>query len=70
MMSKRLYTLEEVREIIGGDPPPSLGTLQRWGRDGHLPVVRISPKVIRVDSNALEHFIAVNSVSHHEGGEK
>jgi hypothetical protein len=63
MSITKLYTFPEFQKIIGGDPPPSLSTLKRWAREGHLPVVRLSSRVIRIDEQALQHFIA-SSGSH------
>ncbi len=58
---RKLYTLSEVRDYIGGDPPPAITTLERWAREGRLPVVRLSARVIRVDHDALQEFITSNS---------
>jgi len=61
MSITKLYTFPEVQQIIGGDPPPSLGTLKRWAREGHLPVVRLSPRVIRIEHESLAEFISSSS---------
>ncbi len=55
----KIYTLEQVRELIGGDL--SITTIERWAREGRLPVIRLSPRVIRVEHEALKKFLAVNS---------
>jgi len=61
MSITKLYTFLEVQKIIGGNPPPSLGTLKRWAREGHLPVVRLSPRILRVDHESLAEFISSSS---------
>ena len=61
MALKKLLTFSQVRAYFGGDPPPAVTTLEKWAREGRLPVVRLSGKVIRVDEDALREFIASNS---------
>lgn len=46
---KELLTVNEMAERLRVRP----ATLQRWERDGRVPAVRITPKVIRFDPAAV-----------------
>lgn len=61
MSIKKLLTLADVQGIIGGENPPAITTLERWARQGKLPVIRLSGKCIRVDRDALQQFITASS---------
>lgn len=54
---RELLTRAQAAKILG----ISIATANRMSYDGRLPVVRISPRVVRVDTNALEAMIAEKS---------
>ena len=44
-----LLTAEELAERLKIQP----STVRRWSRDGRIPTVRLSPKVVRYDYDAV-----------------
>ncbi|HUW71559.1 MAG TPA: helix-turn-helix domain-containing protein [bacterium] len=56
-MSQALLTRREVAAQLG----VAEVSVKRWTSSGALPCVRISPRVVRVSSEALEAFLARRS---------
>ncbi len=52
-MSKKLLTAEDMAQEL--DVSPS--TITEWGRQGKIPRVKISPKIIRYDKDAILHVL-------------
>lgn len=46
-MSKQLVTAEEIAQELNVSP----STITEWGRQGKIPRVKISPKIIRYDKD-------------------
>ncbi len=46
-MSKKLVTAEEIAQELKVSP----STITEWGRQGTIPRVKISPKIIRYDKD-------------------
>ncbi len=49
MIEKKLETAEELAERLHLKP----STIRKWSRQGKIPAVRISPKVVRFDPAAV-----------------
>ena len=49
MQSKKLLKVQEVAEILGVQPM----TVLKWVSQGRLPVVKISPRCLRFDLEAV-----------------
>lgn len=47
-MSRKLVTAEEMAQELNVSP----STIAEWGRQGKIPRVRVSPKIIRYDKDA------------------
>ena len=54
MSEKKLETADELAQRLHLKP----STIRTWSRQGKIPVVRISPKVIRFDSQAVMAALA------------
>lgn len=53
----QLVTAGEVAEILG----VTVGTVRRWARAGRIPIIRLSPRVLRFDPEAVLSALAAEA---------
>ena len=59
---RELLTAEELSRRLKVSPE----TVRKWARQAKIPVIRISPKVLRFDTEAVEAVLAERPVGHHD----